>query len=234
MSRPHLISHHLCPYVQRAVIVLDEKRIAHDRTYIDLANKPDWFRLLSPLGRVPILEIGGTVLFESQVIAEYLDETTPGSLHPADALEKARHRAWIEFGSETLSAIAGFYGAADEPAFDAKRLALREKFQRIDKEVAGPFFAGDAFHMVDGVWGTIFRYFDVFDQIGDFDILTGLPAISGWRRSVAKRPSVINAPPEGYADRLHQFLRGRSSHLGRLAAGIADRTPAQENAASAR
>jgi glutathione S-transferase len=39
-----LVSHHLCPYVQRAAIVLDEKGIAFDRTYVDLADKPDWFR----------------------------------------------------------------------------------------------------------------------------------------------------------------------------------------------
>lgn len=89
----HLISHDLCPYVQRAVIVLTEKQIAHRRSYIDLANKPDWFARLSPLGRVPVLETGGAVVFESQVIAEYLDEITAGTLHPTDPLEKARHRS---------------------------------------------------------------------------------------------------------------------------------------------
>ena len=59
MSELHLISHHLCPYVQRAVIVLDEKNIPHRRTYIDLADKPAWFAALSPLGRVPVLQAEG-------------------------------------------------------------------------------------------------------------------------------------------------------------------------------
>lgn len=217
MTKPHLISHHLCPYVQRAVIVLAEKDIPHDRTYIDLAAKPDWFQALSPLGRVPVLETGGTVLFESQVIAEYLDEVTPGSLHPSDPLEKARHRAWIEFGSETLAAIGGFYGAPDASAFDAKRAALAARFARVEREVAGPFFAGGRFHMIDGVWGTVFRYLDVFDQIGDFELLTGLDTVSHWRREIARRPSVIAAPPEGYHSRLMDFLVGRASHLGGLA-----------------
>jgi glutathione S-transferase len=217
MTKLHLISHHLCPYVQRAVIVLSEKNIAHERTYIDLANKPDWFRAMSPLGRVPVLETDAGVLFESQVIAEYLDEITLGSLHPNDVLEKARHRAWIEFGSETLAAIGGFYSAADAEGFEKQRRALRKKFERINKEISGSYFAGNAFYMIDGVWGTIFRYFDVFDQIGDFEIMTDLEAVQNWRKAVSKRPSVVAAPPEGYAERLEQFLRKKKSYLGGLA-----------------
>jgi len=212
----HLISYHLCPYVQRAVIVLSEKNIAHERTYIDLADKPDWFRNISPLGRVPLLKTDQAVLFESQVIAEYLDEVMPGSLHPENPLEKARHRAWIEFGSETLAVIGGFYSATDSSGFEEKRQALRNKFKRINDEIAGPYFAGSEFHMIDGVWATIFRYFDVFDRIADFEIMADLEAVRVWRRTVAQRPSVISAPPAGYDGRLEKFLLARNAHLARL------------------
>jgi len=212
----HLISHHLCPYVQRAVIVLDEKNIPHRRTYIDLADKPDWFRALSPLGRVPVLQTGDTVVFESQVIAEYLDETTPGSLHPADPLEKARHRSWIEFGSETLNAIGAMYNAGSAADFEDKRRALQGKFARVEAEVEGPYFAGDAFHMIDGVWGTIFRYLDVFDRIADFGLTAELAGTSTWRATVSQRPSVVNAVPAGYPERLHAFLANRDAHIATL------------------
>lgn len=218
MSDPHLVSHHLCPYVQRAIIVLQEKNIPHRRTYIDLAAKPDWFTALSPLGRVPILQIDGTALFESQVIAEYLDETTPGSLHPHDPLEKARHRSWIEFGSQTLSAIGGFYNAGDSDTFERKRMALRQNFERIEPEIGGPFFAGTSFHMIDGVWGTIFRYIDTFDSIGDFGLLSDLPGIETWRQAVSVRPSVSSASPKDYPERLKQFLFARQSYLSSLMA----------------
>jgi glutathione S-transferase len=60
----HLISHDLCPYVQRAVITLCEKGVSFERTYVDLANKPDWFLAISPLGKTPVLKIGDEVLFE--------------------------------------------------------------------------------------------------------------------------------------------------------------------------
>ncbi|UWQ74172.1 glutathione S-transferase family protein [Leisingera sp. M658] len=217
MTDLHLISHHLCPYVQRAVIVLSEKAIPHRRTYIDLADKPEWFRSLSPLGRVPVLETGGRVLFESQVIAEYLDETTPGSLHPADPLERARHRAWIAFGSETLAAIGKLYGAPDEAAFAAAARDLRTRLERIAPEVAGPFFAGETFRLVDGVWGTIFRYFETFEAIGDFGLMPEASHMAVWRAAVMARASVREAPPEGYPARLMEFLCARHSHLGGLA-----------------
>ncbi len=221
MSEFHLISHHLCPYVQRAVIVLTEKDIPHQRTYIDLAAKPDWFVKISPLGRVPILQTDSAVLFESQVIAEYLDEITPGSLHPADPLEKARHRSWIEYASETLNAIGGFYNAPDAETFEAKRGALQQKFQRIEQEIAGPFFNGDQFRLIDGVWGTVFRYLDVFDRLADFNLIAGLEKVPEWRKVISARSSVINATPEGYTDRLTIFLRNRTSHISTLVSDTA-------------
>ena len=64
-----LVSHELCPYVQRAAIALAEKGVAFERADIDLAAKPDWFRAASPLGKVPLLLVdGGAVLFESAAI----------------------------------------------------------------------------------------------------------------------------------------------------------------------
>ena len=70
-----LISHKLCPYVQRAVIALTEKGVPFERIDIDLANKPDWFLKISPLGKTPVLVVGDHAIFESAVILEYLEET---------------------------------------------------------------------------------------------------------------------------------------------------------------
>src|ERR1700716_4669276 len=91
-----LISHKLCPYVQRAVIALTEKGVAFERIDIDLANKPDWFLKISPLGKTPVLQVSDTAIFESAVILEYLEETQPKPLHPGEPLKGAEHRAWIE------------------------------------------------------------------------------------------------------------------------------------------
>src|SRR3954470_6243251 len=119
-----LVSHKLCPYVQRAVIALTEKGVPFERVDIDLANKPDWFLAVSPLGKTPVLQVGDKAIFESAVILEYLEETQSHPLHPSDVLTRAEHRAWIEFGSTVLNDIAGFYAAADEATFAAKTAQL--------------------------------------------------------------------------------------------------------------
>ena len=123
-----LISHKLCPYVQRAVIALTEKGVPFERIDIDLANKPDWFLAISPLGKTPVLQVGDKAIFESAVILEYLEETQPTPLHPADPLDRAEHRGWIEFGSAVLNDIAGFYAATDDVAFEAKISPARAAF----------------------------------------------------------------------------------------------------------
>lgn len=209
-----LVSHHLCPYVQRAAIALAEKDVPFERVSVDLGNKPDWFVRLSPLGKVPLLQVNGRVIFESNVILEFLEETLPNPLHPETAIDRADHRAWIEFGSAILNDIARFYNAPDANAFETHRGALASKFMRVeDRLESGPFFAGERFSLVDAVYGPIFRYFDTFDRIGDFEILSRLSKVAAWRATLAQRPSVRNAVADDYPDRLRDFLRRRGSHL---------------------
>lgn len=219
---PHaltLVSHPLCPYVQRAAIALQEKGIAFERIDIDLADKPAWFLAVSPLGKTPVLLSDGQPLFESAVICEYLDETAAPSLHPQDAWARARHRGWMEFGSAVLSAIAAFYSAPDEAALADRAENLQHLFAQLEAQLgtrgeAGPYFAGADFSLVDAVFGPVFRYFDVFDGIADFGVFAGLPRVAGWRAALAARPSVARAVGADYGDRLHAFLRARQGALG--------------------
>lgn len=209
-----LISHALCPYVQRAAIVLMEKGIVFDRQDIDLANKPDWFLKLSPLGKTPVLQVEGEAIFESAVICEYLEDTALPRLHPADALQRARHRAWMEFGSAVLNLIGAFYSAADEATLLARAADIQARFVQIEAALGeGPFFAGDAFSIVDAVFGPVFRYFDVIDEIGDFGWWRGLPRLQRWRSALASRPSVTQAVRPDYPEKLRAFLLTRRSAL---------------------
>jgi glutathione S-transferase len=216
-----LISHKLCPYVQRAVIALTEKSVAFERIDIDLANKPDWFLKVSPLGKTPVLLVGDRAIFESAVILEYLEETQPKPLHPADALTRAEHRAFIEFGSAVLNDIAGLYSAPDEAAFKAKAAQLEANFACLEARIIGPWFDGEKFALVDAVFGPVFRYFDVFDEIGDFGIMTGKPRLARWRETLAARPSVKSAVGAIYPALLRDFIDRRHSYLSQLQAKIA-------------
>ena len=216
MTKLTLVSHKLCPYVQRAVIALTEKGVPFERIDVDLANKPEWFLDISPLGKTPVLLVGDTAIFESAVILEYLEETQPHPLHPGDALARAEHRAFIEFGSAMLNDIWGLYTAADRLAFDAKAATLREKFMRIEARLKGPWFDGEHFSLVDAVFGPVFRYFDAFDRIGDFGILANLPKFGAWRTALGERPSVKGAVSPEYPALLWDFYRTRGSHLSRM------------------
>jgi glutathione S-transferase len=216
-ARLRLISHKLCPYVQRAVIALTEKGVDFERVDVDLANKPDWFLKISPLGRTPVLQVGETAIFESAVILEYLEETEPKPLHPADPLRRAEHRGWIEFASAVLNDIAGLYAAPDEAAFKAKASQLEARFARLEARlVASPWFDGNDFSLVDAVFGPVFRYFDVFDAIGDFGILTGKPKLARWRAALAARPSVKSAVSADYPALLSDFLKRRNAWISQL------------------
>jgi glutathione S-transferase len=221
-----LVSHHLCPYVQRAVISLTEKDVAFERVDVDLANKPDWFLAISPLGKTPVLKVGDTAIFESSVILDYLEETQPVPLQPSDPLMRAEHRSWVAFGSSVLNDIAGFYTAGDAAAFSAKVREIGDKFRQLETKLhTGPYFDGEIFSLVDAAFGPVFRYFDVFDRIADFGILDDTPKITAWRRALSARASVKAAVAEDYEARLWRFLEARNSHLSRLMAGLRDLPP---------
>jgi glutathione S-transferase len=211
-----LISHPLCPYVQRAAIVLHEKAMPFVRQDIDLGNKPDWFLEISPLGKTPVLLVEREAIFESAVICEYLDEAHQPRLHPGHALPRARHRAYMEFGSVVLNTIGRFYNAPDEESLSAAAGDLRRQFARLEDELhAGPYFAGASFSMVDAVFGPVFRYFDVIDTISDFGIFDGLSKVVAWRQALAARPSVRQAVGGSYPELLQSFLLARNSALSR-------------------
>ena len=217
MTKLTLISHHLCPYVQRAVISLVEKSVPFERIDVDLANKPDWFKAISPLGKTPVLKTDGHAIFESAVILEFLEETQPNPLHPTHPLTRAEHRAWIEFGSSVLNDISGFYTAPDQAAFAAKGKILEQRFAQLEQRLGeGPFFEGKRFSLVDAVFGPVFRYFDVFDRIGEFGVLADKPKVNVWRSALAARMSIQNAVAKDYGQRLWAFLEARKSRLSSI------------------
>jgi glutathione S-transferase len=220
MASLTLVSHHLCPYVQRVAISLREKGVAFERVYVDLANKPAWFLAQSPLGKTPLLKVDDEVLFESAVICEYLEDTIQPALHPADPVTRARHRGWMEFGSAILNDIWGLETAQDAAGVARKAEDVRKKLEIIEASLGGgPFFAGDAFCLVDAVFGPVFRYFDVFDQLADTGVFATVPRVRAWRTALAARPSVRDAVTADYAERLRQFLRNKNAYLPRFQPG---------------
>ena len=210
--------------MQRAVIALTEKGVPFERIDIDLANKPDWFLKISPLGKVPVLLVatgdGEAALFESNVICEYIEETQGGAkLHPQDPLQRAQHRAWMEFGSTILSELWGLETTGDPAIFESKR-RRSPRSSRVSRKRWAQVRSLPAkdFSLVDAVFAPIFRYFDVFDQLTDLRIFADTPKVRAWRAALAQRPSVRTAVGPDYPQLLHAFLVRHDAHMLKLAA----------------
>lgn len=148
-----------------------------------------------------------------------IDESQPGpKLHPADALTRARHRGWMEFGSSILSDLWALETTKDAAVFEEKRKAITEKFGRVEEVLGdGPLFAGAGFSLVDAVYAPIFRYFDTFDQIVGLGIFTDYPKVRAWRAALAVRPSVREAVTPEYPQLLRAFLQKYEAYMLTLA-----------------
>lgn len=210
MALPNLklISFTLCPYVQRAMIVLNEKNISFDIEYIDLSEPPPWFYDISPLEKVPVLLVDDEPLFESMVICEYLDEITDGSLYPEDAFKRAINRAWIEFGNDILSTTFEFYTTEDGKRFKNLTNTLMDRFEVLEEEISdGTYFNGEEFSMVDAVYAPVFRYHNRIAQYKDYGFFDDAPKIKAWGDNLLQRDSVIKSVPETYEEDMTNYIK---------------------------
>lgn len=186
-----LISFKLCPFVQRAVIVLNQKNIDFDITYIDLNNPPEWFKEVSPLGQVPVLKVGDDVLFESSVIQEYVDEITPPSLQPKDALVKAKNRAWISFGGDILMAMHAMTTHKDEAVSNEKRAVVLQKLQQLETvHSGGSYFNGEDFNMIDAAYAPMFMRIEFIKNLTGINLLSATPRLANWSKHLLAMESV--------------------------------------------
>lgn len=214
--KPQLISFKICPFVQRSVILLLEKAIDFDITYINLKEPPDWFNEISPLGKVPVLKVGDEVLFESAVIMEYLDEVNPPSLHPADPLKKAKNRAWIEFASTLIMSQFNMVMAREKEDHEKAKQEMKAKLAMLEKQVAGPYFNGNDIALVDLAFAPIFMRIQFLEEWHTLGLLDGLAKVSAWSEALLARESVRNS----VTDDLQELYRGHISASGGYGASL--------------
>lgn len=211
-----LISHTLCPYVQRVVAILEENGRPYKRIDIDLGNKPDWFLKISPLGKVPVLVVNDDiVLFESNAISEFVNDTGDGSLLSTESLPRAKQRAWIEFASDSLSTIGQLYNATDVASFREKKHELLKRLAHLEGVISpNKYFSGEEFSLVDAAFAPLFRYLDAFENLLDTDFLQNHKNLSQWRLLLKQRPSIKAAVTKDYPELLLKFIAKRESYLG--------------------
>ncbi len=215
----HIVGHQLCPYVQRVVILMQEKQIPYSRTDIQLNNKPDWLLKISPTGKVPVLVVNDDkVLFESNVICDYLDEVSQNSLYPGDTFGKATHCSWISFGTEILDIIAKIiYQDKSLHCANSSMMEIIKRLNIIEELLADDlYFSSSEFYLIDAVYATIFRYFEVLNLFINANPLAKLNKITRWNNALQQRESVQNAVPDNYNQLLVEFIKGKDSFIGQL------------------
>lgn len=195
MASFKLCSFKTCPWVQRAAIVLRAKNIPYDIEYIERDHRPDWFLAVSPHGKVPVLLIDGRdAIFESNAIAEFLDETEGPRLHPADALTRARNRAWTDYVPTFASAISNTMYADTEEEFTANAKRIADPFTKLEealtKQNTGPYFNGAAFSLVDAAYAPFLQRYTFTERLRPIGLLNGRPRLAAWRDALLATPAV--------------------------------------------
>ncbi len=213
-----LISTKRCPFVQRSIITLNHKGIDHRMTFVDLDDPPSWFREVSPLGRVPVLRVDGdAVVFESAVINEFLDDVTPGQLHPADPLQRAINKSWIEFGGGCCSLTFDVMVAPDRQSYDDTVAELADNLGRVEQVLGdGPFFNGSKFALIDAAYAPIFIRLDVFRDLLGINITEDLPKMHAWQATLLALEEVQNARVPELPELFRQLITSRNAYAQSL------------------
>jgi glutathione S-transferase len=189
-SKFMLCSFKTCPWVQRAAIVLQAKKIAYDITYIDRDKRPDWFLAVSPHSKVPVVVIDGKeALFESNAIAEYLDETVAPRLHPEDALARARNRAWTDFVPSFASTISSTMYSDSEDEFRTKAAKIADPFGKLEDALSkrgndGPYFNGPKLSLVDAAYAPFLQRYTFMDRLRPLGVIERFPRLAAWREAL--------------------------------------------------
>lgn len=221
MAKYLLVSFKTCPWVQRAAIVLREKNIAFEFRHIEPDNRPDWFLAMSPHRKVPVLRIDDAIsLFESNAIAEYLDETVPPRLHPEDPVARAINRAWTDYVPTFASVVTGAAYADSEAMYDKAVAEIPVPFERLEraleKQAAGPFFNGAAYSLVDAAYAPFLQRYFFLDRIRTIGHIEKFPRLRAWAEALITRPSTHSFQPDEFEALYRRNVKLRNKWLSQF------------------
>ena len=218
-----IVSFKICPFVQRVTALLEAKRVPYDIEYIDLSKKPAWFLNASPNGQVPILITDkGQVLFESDAIIEYLDETTGDPIAANDPVKKAQDRAWSYLAAKHYLAQCSAQRSTDEKRLEEGRATLGAAFAKMEARLEarlgeGPSLGGDRLGMVDIAWLPLLHRAAIIERYTGFDFLEAFPKVKQWQEAVLATGIAEKSVAEDFESRFTAFYLADTTYLGQLA-----------------
>jgi glutathione S-transferase len=198
------------------------KGVEFEVTFINLREKPDWFLEISPHGKVPVLKVDDEVLFESNAIAEFLDETVPPRLHPEDPVQRARNRAWTDYVPTFSSALSGVYYTKTREDMEAGLANAPVAVDRLEKAIAGqrgndgPYFNGPDLSLVDAAYAPFLQRFLIADGFLNTSLLDGFPLVRAWTDALLSNEIVTGAVAPNFLEEFYGNLRRREFYVATL------------------
>jgi glutathione S-transferase len=223
MAKYLLVSFKTCPWVQRAAIVLREKKTHFEFRHIEPDNRPDWFLAISPHKKVPVLRIDDAVsLFESNAIAEYLDETIQPRLHPEDLIERAVHRAWTDYVPSFAAGVTGCAYADSEADYRKAVENIPVAFGRLEKALqtqgSGPYFNGAKYSLVDAAYAPFLQRYHFLDRVKPLGQIEKFPRLAAWSAALMERRSTHSFPPAEFEEMYRANVKRRNKWVSQFIA----------------
>jgi len=192
-----LFSFEACPYAQRTRMMMIEKEIDFSLTEVDLYNKPDWWKELSPHGKVPLIRHNSEIVYESRIINEYLEDAFPAhALLPADPMPRAKARIWIDYcDSYLLPALHNLIADRhDEEKQIENRETIAKKLSFLEHEGFrkmgdGPFIMGDKITLADLQYMPFIERFPCYKELWGAKIPEDCIFLRRWIETMKERES---------------------------------------------
>ena len=186
------------PNCQRVKVVLEEKKIPYETVNVDLSagaqKTPDYLKI-NPYGKVPAIVDGDTVLYESCIINEYLDEKySSPRLMPSDAAARAKARILVDFGLTQMDPVytkLRMEMTKDEKdrnqeTVNAAKEDIKKRLQRLEQELGDKEYLMGEFSLVDADLIPRFTRLEGFGVLPD----SSLPRLGKYLQRMKERPSV--------------------------------------------
>jgi RNA polymerase-associated protein len=181
-----------CPFSQRCRFVLFEKGMDFEIKDVDLFNKPEDINVMNPYGQVPILVERDLILYESNIINEYIDERFPHpQLMPADPVMRARARLFLfNFERELFVHVQTLENSNNQKAIDKGKLVIRDRLTQLAPILLkNKYMLGDDFSMLDVAIAPLLWRLDHYG----IDLPKSAAPLMKYAERIFSRPAYIEA-----------------------------------------
>ncbi|ABA24595.1 Glutathione S-transferase-like protein [Trichormus variabilis ATCC 29413] len=199
-------------FSQRTRVALLEKGIDFTPIEIDLQNKPDGYIQISRYGKVPAIQHGDVIIYESAIINEYLEEAFPEPpLLPHDPANKAIARIWIDYANTRLvPAFNKFLRGKDHQEQEQGRKEFTEALLYLEQEglSKGDYFLGNQFSLVDISFYPWFERLPLLEHFRKFTLPAETTHLQTWWDLVRDRSSIqaVANPVDFYLQRFAKII----------------------------